>query len=248
MESLKLKAVEILIKRRDVHIDSLMERLKEKRIQQFVEPMITGGTSLYETLDDDYRYVLDLGLLREDEGRLTPANPIYGEVILRVLSYQAQRDMEQRRYPPQAPTYLMDGRLDMKQLLGDFQQFWREHSEIWRERYQYKETAPHLVMQAFLQRVINAGGRISRELAEGTGRLDLCVHYGGFSYPIELKLRSGEKTYETGKKQLARYMDKMGCTEGWLVVFDTRKKPTWDDRIFWQTDEGERKTIHTVGC
>ncbi len=121
--------------------------------------------------------------------------------------------MDMRGYPPTAPAYLVNGRLDMTRLLGDFQQFWREHSEIWQERYQYKEAAPHLVMQAFLQRVINAGGRISRELAEGTGRLDLCAHYDGFSYPIELKLRSGEKTYETGKKHLTR-LDKMGCTEG----------------------------------
>ncbi|MCP4696456.1 MAG: ATP-binding protein, partial [Gammaproteobacteria bacterium] len=146
------QAVEILIKRRDTHIDSLMERLKEKRVQRFVEPVITGDVSSYEILDDDYRYVLDLGLLREVEGCLLPANPIYGEVMIRILSYQAQITMEQRRYPPQAPFYLIDGKLDMKRLLGDFQQFWRENSEIWQERYQYKEAAPHLVLQAFLQR------------------------------------------------------------------------------------------------
>ncbi len=156
--------------------------------------------------------------------------------------------MEQRRYPPQAPFYLLDGKLDMKRLLGDFQQFWRGNSEIWQERYQYKEAAPHLVLQAFLQRIINAGGQISRELAGGTGRLDLCVHYGRFNYPIELKLRYSDKSYEEGKKQLARYMDKTGCAEGWLIVFDKRKKPAWDDRIFWRTHEIKDKTIHIVGC
>jgi hypothetical protein len=242
------QAAEMLIRRRDAHIDSLMERLREERIQAFVEPLITGETGTYDALDDDYRYVLDLGLLREDEGRLVPANPIYGEVMLRILSYKVQRHMEQHRYPPQAPAYLVDGRFDMRQLLGDFQQFWRENSEIWQERFQYKEAAPHLVMQAFLQRVINAGGRISRELAEGTGRLDLCVHYGGFRYPIELKLRHQEKTWEKGKSQLARYMDKMDCDEGWLVIFGKRRKPSWDEKIFWRTDAAEGRTIHTVGC
>lgn len=124
------QAAEMLIRRRDTHIDSLMERLKEKRVQRFVEPMITGETGVHDPLDDDYRYVLDLGLLREDEGSLVPANPIYGEVMLRILTYQAQRYMDQRRYPPRAPAYLSDGRLDMRRLLGDFQQFWRENSEI----------------------------------------------------------------------------------------------------------------------
>lgn len=242
------QAAEMLIRRRDAHIDSLMERLREERIQPFIEPLITGETGTYEALDDDYRYVLDLGLLREDEGRLVPANPIYGEVMLRILSYRAQRHMEQRGFPPRAPAYLKDGRLDMRKLLGDFQQFWRENCEIWQERYQYKEAAPHLVLQAFLQRVINAGGRISRELAEGTGRLDLCVRCEGFSYPIELKLRYGDKTYDEGRDQLSRYMDKMGCDEGWLVVFDTRRKTSWEEKIFWRTDAAEGKTIHTVGC
>ncbi len=242
------QAVEILIKRRDVHLDSLLERLKEKRVQRFVEPVIIGDVSRYETLDDDYHYVLDLGLLRESEGRLVPANPIYGEVMIRVLTHKAQIEMEQRRYPPQAPFYLVEDKLDMKRLLGDFQQFWRENSEIWRERYQYKEAAPHLVLQAFLQRVINTGGRISRELAGGTGRLDLCVHYGQFNYPLELKLRHSPQSYEKGKKQLARYMDQMGCLEGWLIVFDKRKKTPWSKRIFWQTHEIEGKTLHIVGC
>lgn len=238
----------MLIQRRDTHLDSLMERLKEERIQQFVEPMITGDITRYEALDDDYHYILDLGLLREDVHRLVPANPIYGEVMLRILSYQAQMAMEQRRYPPTAPAYLVDGRLDMKRLLGDFQQFWRENSEMWQERYRYKEAAPHLVLQGFLQRVINAGGKITREMASGAGRLDLCVHYGAFRYPIELKLRYDDKTYEIGKNQLARYMDRLTCDEGWLVVFDKRQKPSWEEKIFWQTDEVEGKTIHTVGC
>lgn len=242
------QAVEVLIKRRDVHLDSLLERLKEERVRRFVEPVVIGQTAEYETLDDDYQYVLDLGLLREEDRRLQPANPIYGEVMVRVLSSQAQHTMEQRRYPPKAAAYLMDGTLDMQRLLTDFQQFWRENSEIWQDKYQYKEAAPHLVLQAFLQRVINAGGRIIREMASGTGRLDLCVQYGDHRYPLELKVRHQEKIYEAGKAQLARYLEKMGCAEGWLIVFDKRKTVSWDEKLFWQTAEVEGKTIHTVGC
>ncbi len=85
-------------------------------------------------------------------------------------------------------------------------------------------------------------------MAEGRGRLDLGVHYGQFNYPLELKLRHSPKSYEKGKKQLARYMDKMGCTEGWLVVFDKRQKTPWGEKIFWQTYELEGKTIHIGGC
>ncbi|HPY60836.1 MAG: hypothetical protein BWY45_03118 [Euryarchaeota archaeon ADurb.Bin294] len=51
----------------------------------------------------------------------------------------------------------------MKRLLQEFQQFFREHSEIWLERFSYREAGPQLLLQAFLQRIVNGGGRITRE-------------------------------------------------------------------------------------
>ncbi len=243
------QAVQTLILRRDTHIDSLMERLKEDRVRRIVEPVILGENKGYDALDDDYRYVLDLGLLCETEHRLVvPSNPIYGEIIIRTLSFRSQMELDQQQYPPQAPAYLVDGKLDMTRLLTDFQQFWRENSDIWVEKYQYKEAAPHLILQAFLQRVINAGGRVTREMAGGTKRLDLCLHYQNIKYPVELKLRYGNTTYQEGKDQLADYMDKLGCAEGWLIVFDRRQKTPWSQKIFWQTHKMEGKIIHIVGC
>ncbi|MCI0563028.1 MAG: hypothetical protein MN733_31510 [Nitrososphaera sp.] len=56
-----------------------------------------------------------------------------------------------------------DGKLDIDNLLAAFQQFFREHSEHWVERFDYKEAGPQLLLQAFLQRIINSGGRIERE-------------------------------------------------------------------------------------
>jgi len=177
------------------------------------------------------------------------ANPIfYSEVIIRALNSQSQIEMALQNFPPQAPTYLVNGQLDMRVLLNDFQQFWRENCESWVARYQYKEAAPHLIMQAFLRRIINAGGQVSREMAAGRGRLDLCVHYQDHRYPIELKLRYQDKTYSEGKQQLAKYLDQLDCFEGWLIIFDRRKKVTWDQKIFWQTEKEAGKTIHIVGC
>ncbi len=146
------QAVQTLIIRRDTHIDSLMERLKEARVQKIVEPVILGENKRYELLDDDYQYVLDLGLLREDGRQLLPSNPIYGEIIIRTLSFRSQQELEDISSLPAAPAYLVDGKLDMKRLLGDFQQFWRQNSESWTKRYQYVETAPHLTLQAFYKK------------------------------------------------------------------------------------------------
>ncbi len=242
------KAAQNIILRRDTHIDSLLERLKEKRVQKVLEPVITGETSLFDPLDDDFQYVLDLGLLKDDNGRYRPSNPIYSEVFSRTLSLMTQKQLNADDFPPYAPVYLKAGKLDMKRLLQDFQQFWRENAEMWIERYQYKEAAPHLVLMAFLQRVLNGGGNISRELASGSGRLDLCVHYENHRYPIELKIRHRPQSYTIGKTQLARYMETLECGEGWLIVFDRRKSIPWKKKCFWRTARVDRRTIHTVGC
>jgi hypothetical protein len=239
------QAVQAIIRRRDTHIDSLMERLKEARVQRIVEPVILGESRGYEWGDDDYQYTLDLGLLRQAEGKLMPANLIYAEVMLRALSAASLMALESRDFS--LPAYLVDGKVDMRCLLEDFQAFWRVNSESWIERYQYKEAAPHLILHAFLYRIVNGGGRVTREMAAGNGRLDLCLHYQGQHYPIEIKLRYGDDTYVEGREQLAGYMDRLGCDEGWLVVFDRRVTISWEEKIFWETYEVDGKRIYIVG-
>ena len=240
-------AVQTLIFRRDTHIDSLMERLTEARVQRIVEPVILGESKYYDLLDDDYHYVLDLGLLRETDNKLLPSNPIYGEIIVRTLSFRSQQELDDIASLPAIPAYLIDDKLNMKRLLSDFQQFWRENSESWIKRYQYVEAAPHLTLQAFLQRIVNSGGVVTREMAAGSKRLDLYIQCQGINYPIELKIRYSEKTYQEGLEQLADYMDKLSCQEGWLIIFDKRKRTSWEDKFFWRTYQIGEKTIHVVG-
>ena len=240
------QAAENLLRRRDTHLDSLYERLKEERVRRVVEPVITGGDASLDRLGDDCQYVLDLGLLRSEQGRLLPANPIYAEVILRTLSYNSQEDLKIR--VPQPPWATATG-LNMNGLLRAFQEFWRENSEVWCERYEYREAAPHLILMAFFQRVINGGGQLVREYALGRRRIDLCVHYAGTRYPVELKLMTGPKAREEGVAQLAAYCDLCGAKEGWLVLFDRTPGHDWDDRITWETrQDAAGRTLHLVGC
>jgi hypothetical protein len=135
----------------------------------------------------------------------------------------------------------------MDYLMRDFQQFWRENSEIWLERYEYKEAAPHLVLMAFLQRIINGGGQIIREMASGTGRLDICIVYENKKYPIELKIWRGEKSLKEGLAQITRYMDTYGSAEGWLALFDRRPESKWEDKIYMQKEAVDEKTVTVVG-
>jgi hypothetical protein len=241
------RAVQNIILNRPAHIDSLLERLKEERVRKVIEPMILGEGFINQE-SDDFLYAKDLGLIRVDNAQIKPSNPIYAEIIIRKLSYMTQGELQNPSYPYRIPRYLTeDGHIDMDYLMHDFQQFWRENSEIWIERYEYKEAAPHLVLMAFLQRVVNGGGQIFRDMAAGSGRLDICLVYEDRKYPIELKIRYGEKYLEKGLEQIARYMDLYGCSEGWLAIFDRRVDVRWDDKIYLEKKTVNGKTVTVVG-
>lgn len=238
------EAIQRIILRCDTHIDSLLARLEEPRVRQIIEPVLLGEGESIQRASNDYQFVRDLGLIRDDQGQLSIANPIYNEVIARTLNGSLQLSLERtliHRW--------MDGRtLDLSALLRAFQEFWRDHSEAWIGRFDYKEAAPHLILMGFLQRVVNGGARLDREFATGTRRVDLCVHYAGRRYPVELKLVRGAKTREEGLAQLARYMDTLGATEGWLVLFDRQSGRSWDKRLTWETVAQDGRTIHVVGA
>ena len=237
-------AKETIIRARGTHVDSLMERLKEERVRRVVEPVILGSDYSASVNDDDYRYVLDLGILKEVDSGLVPSNPMYAEIMLRYLSIDEQMWFR-RNYP--TPFWLNgDGSLDISALMVEFQRFWRENSESHKEVYGYKEAMPHLVMMAFLQRVVNGGGRITREMALGYGRLDLCIEFGRFRYAVELKMKkrfSPEKSYA----QLVGYLDRLGLQEGWMPIFDEDKTKPWEEKLFLRDEVVNGKTIHVVG-
>ena len=236
-------AKEAIIRRRDTHVDSLMERMREPRVRRIVEPLISGDKSDVTYNDDDYRYITDLGLLRVDRGALVPANPMYAEIIGRYLSRGEQDAMI--RSIPETPWVKADG-LDMPGLMAAFQQFWRENSGADKDIMGYRESVPHLVLMAFLQRVTNGGGHINREMALGTGRLVRCVEFRGARYAIEVKTSAnfqGEKSYA----QCAKYLEDLGLSEGWMPIFDKSKTKTWDEKIYTRDETFNGKAIHVIG-
>ena len=240
------QAIQTIILRRDTHIDSLLERLKEERVRSVIEPILAGA-DYFGRMSDDYQYVTDLGLIKDVDNKIQPSNPIYAEVIARTLSYDAQKKLAQKKPDAEIPRYLKAGRIDVDFLMRDFQQFWRENSAIWVDMFQYKEASPHLILQAFLQRVLNGGGHIIREPAAGTGRTDICVVYEGEKYPIELKIRYSEQTLPEGVEKTMQYMDTFGCTEGWLAIFDRRPEIAWEEKIYMKKVTVAGKTVTVVG-
>lgn len=240
---LLIKAKQQLILRRDTHLDSLVDRLKETRVKRIAQDIINGKTLSLNTLEDDIAYVRDLGLVSQTDP-LKFANPIYAEIVPRVMASPIQSSIPGEIHTPRFVN--PDGRLDMEKVLKEFQDFYRRNSDSWLDRYEYKESAHHLLLMAFLQRIVNTGGDIIREMAVGNGRLDMLVRFGNQEFALELKIKRDNYTIEDGKEQLDRYLDTLGLKEGYLVIFDPAAID-WEKKLYWKKTVHNNKTIIMVG-
>ncbi|NUN67288.1 AAA family ATPase (plasmid) [Pseudanabaena biceps] len=221
------QAKEILIKRQDTHLDSLAERLREDRVRAVIQPIL-AGQELPDVPQDDIRYVLDLGLCTNENG-LAIANPIYQEVLPRVLAYVTTASIGYLQ-----PVWLSEqGEFLPDRLLEAFLLFWRQHGEPLFESTPYPEIAPHIVLMAFLHRVVNGGGTLEREYAIGSGRMDICLHYGKVTLAMELKVWADKRAdpLKEGLPQIDKYLSGLSLNTGWLVIFDRRSGlPPLSDR------------------
>lgn len=250
------KAQERIIYRRDTHIDILIDKLREERVRNVIAPMLANedGEVEHHLKDDDIQYVIDLGLVVRDKP-LRIANAIYKEIIPRELTWARQQTLIQQSVWYMNP----DNSINMEKLLLDFQQFFRENADAWIERFDYKESGPQLLLQAFLQRVVNGGGYIDREYGLGRGRTDLLItkplteQYGGPFQRIVLELKilrsNIDMTILKGLEQTAEYMDKCGGTinEGHFILFDRRPNRPWDEKIWHRKEYYNGRQIEVWG-
>lgn len=251
------KAQENLIYRRDTHIDILIDKLSEPRVKRVIEPILANNDEADDSLvpNDDVLYVQDMGLIKVERGKPRRiANGIYREIIPRELTWSTQNALVQE------PQWYQnsDGSINMEKLLTDFQQFFRENSDAWIGKFDYAEAGPQLLLQAFLQRIVNGGGYIDREYGLGRKRTDLLIRkpltegYGGPVQRIVLELKikrySLERTIEEGLQQTAAYMDAVGSVdEGHFIIFDRSKEKSWDERIWHKPYEYDGKIIMVWG-
>jgi hypothetical protein len=246
-------AKESLIRRRDTHLDQLADKLREDRVRRVIEPILKGEDSIAQYDDNDIQYIIDLGLIVK-KGNLKIANSIYSEIIPRELTYPTQVMMVQESL------WYVDkdtNKINYKKLLTAFQEFFQENSESWIQMFNYREAGPQLLLQAFLQRVVNGGGIINQEYGLGTKRTDLYIKW----YPkeddptisqkvvIECKLlwKDLDKTIAEGLVQSKEYADKCSAEEIHLVIFDRTPKKLWEEKLFVREMETEGKKITVWG-
>ena len=233
-------AKEKLILRRDTHIDQLYHKLEtEERLRNIVMPMLLGD-QIFNAKEEDLQYCKDLGILKNSK-QIEIANPIYKEVLPRELSNPVQQGMAIVE-----SDYYKSGNLDLKLMMNDFVDFYREHV-TGQLSFFYNEITPHIMIMAYLQRVVNGGGEIHREYALGRRRLDVGVFYKRQKFAIEIKVKRTERSRKESLQQTADYMALLGITEGgWLIIFDQDLSKPWQDRYHQENDvvyDGKKITV-----
>ena len=248
-------AQEQMIQARETHLDTLSVRLRDPKIRYVIETIITGDSDpRFSPSNPDVELAIDLGLIKwESATGFKISNPIYEDILTRHLNAGYHSNLPP---PSEWKWQKADGSLDMDSLLREFQNFWRNHSEVWEEKSDYTEAFPHLLLTAFFQRLLNGGGRVDREVAAGRGRMDLRIEYMGEKFIVELKLirrrDSPERVREEGLRQIASYRDKAAPgAPSYLVIFDRRddaKSRPWEEKIYRQEEVLPAGSVTILGC
>ena len=242
-----IEARERLILRRETHLGQLAEKLQEGRVRRVIEPILSGEAG-GEASRRDIEYVRDLGLIAPDAPTRV-ANPIYAEVIPRELASVLADQLAEETAWYVGP----EGELLIDKLMASFQRFFREHSEHWAARFEYAEAGAQLILQGFLHRIVNGGGRLEREYGIGRGRTDLLIVWprgdGEDRFAVECKLahKGREHAVREGLRQTAGYLDRLGSEAGHLVVFDRGPERSWEEKVFRREEEVEGKRITVWG-
>lgn len=207
--------------RRDPRFEPLLMRicLKENGVRFNIRNELISELATY-------------GVLKKGvNGFCKVTNPIYQYNVVQTFT-PIVNGLEDEYLPEEGDVDFSDyvtaaGKINIRALLSNFRDF------IARAGYRILEVpeSPQEFVGAYLLYSYldyfmgEIGGFMYPEVPTGRGRMDLIILYRGEKYIIEIKIWSGEKRYQKGKNQLARYLDLEKVQEGYYLVFDHRRSP-----------------------
>lgn len=245
------KAVQLLLREpENVNFDSLLVNLEHNPdLYSLVSQLI------FDNIEIDFQPrvpIINIGTIygifaQNEKGKLAIHNRIYREYIANYMVVKLQTEPQIRaKYNLSAYNFRgqfvrADNSLDMTQVLVKFQSFMREHNNV--KNREFLEKDGRLLFMAFMKPIINGAGYDFKEpQISDEQRLDVVITFYQYRYLAELKIWYGEVAHQKGLVQLSDYMDNLGMTEGYLVIFNHNKKKTW--KTEWI--ELEKKKIFAV--
>ena len=221
--------VKKLIKERNTNFETIGKNLEDNQAlyQLVYRVAVDGETISYNALAPIMHTAEMYGLFVERNNRVTIHNRIYQEVVVNYMIAKLEQVGFGKPVDIGTGYKNADKSLNMEAVLTKFQEFMKEQYS--QKERTFLEHSGRLVFLAFIKPIINGAGYDFKEVQiSEEHRLDVVITYLQKLYIAELKIWRGSVAHEEGLLQLADYLDRMGLSEGYLVVFDHRKGKSWD--------------------
>ncbi|HLP60454.1 MAG TPA: AAA-like domain-containing protein [Candidatus Deferrimicrobium sp.] len=217
------KAIRLLLKEKNAHFDNLYEKAKLYK-ETFVE--IVFDNVEYGSYDEEQSWLEQYGLIKESDGKAVVTNNIYKAIHIKAFFKEAQASREIK-----VQGYMLPGdRLNMERILVEFSRYIAQIGvrAFYEKDKPYEKTGQFLLTAWLYQFVEGGEGELRYEIPSGLGRMDILLTYKGQRYIIETKVNRNEDItmiLEEGITQVSGlYLPSEGVDEGYLVIFDTRKR------------------------
>jgi hypothetical protein len=242
-----------ILEEQNVHLDHLTTNIRRNPHFESILMRIASydmGVQ-FNLRNETISELVTYGVLKKGNDSLCEiANPIYQYCI--VQTFQPIINGLERKYLPEDTEagfldYLTaDGRIKMRELLTNFCNFVaRAGYRILQIPEKPKEFVGQYLLFTYLDTFVRqVSGFMYLEVRTGRGRMDLIILHQHDKYIVETKLWEGNKLYQAGKRQLAKYLKLEEIATGYYVVFDHRFKP--EARAEEETIEGQIIVSYTI--
>ncbi len=234
------QSVKMLLQENNTNFESLVKNLEQHPdLYDLVYQLLVNSAEASYNISNPliHKGVL-YGVFKQNTNKLQIHNRIYEQRIYNYLISKTETEyLIKRNFYLGTAFVNEDKSLNLEGVLVKFQQFMKEQYSQKLEHYLEKEW--RVLFMAFLKPIINGKGYDFKEpqISEER-RLDIVVTFFEYKYVLELKIWRGAKAHKEGLNQLADYLEKEGLEKGFLLIFDERKKKTWQQKeVFHQGKE-----------
>jgi len=219
-----------LLRDENTHFDTLIKNIRLKpEFKVILIDIIAGQKERhFNRRDPKIQSLVTFGVVKEKEGLCIIDNPTYQSIIIDAFKplINGVEDKYLPGYTEDFTDYLLEsGEIQMDELLNNFRDFiGRAGYKILEVPETPKEFVGQYLLLSYLDLFVHKiGGHLYPEVPTGRGRMDIVLLYRDEKHIVETKLWRGEKRYQSGKQQLASYLEKENVQRGYYIVFDYRQ-------------------------
>jgi len=224
-----------MLRERNTNIEHLISNIRRNpHFENILMKIVSYDKGIGFNLDNELIDELTTyGIIAEgSDGMCEIVNPIYHHRIMQTFQ-PVINGLENEYFSDETAANFLDyltpdGQIQMQPLLDNFQSFIeRAGHRLLQVPQTPQEFVGQYLLFAYLDQFVRlVRGNMYLEVQTGRGRIDLLILHNQQKYVVETKIWEGEKLYQTGKKQLAKYLKLEKATEGYYIVFDHRKQPS----------------------